>query len=218
MLLLYIVSFKEFGSLVCLWHDVKLRKTQLEVRSLTATWSRDLWGHRVVVFLEMCQIVGWTAMANLAALRAAVFSLSAKNLTGGWNQPPPPVRGLMTLFRLRMVKQILPSGRIVSWSPWSSWKFLPSLRSCKNLSGWPRTSRNYLPAPGIIIYYFHASSLFYFYICMSSFLLLCYLAFIFLRMSSFLLLSFLCYLAFLTSIFKMSSFFLLCYLAFLFFA
>ena len=51
MLLLYIVSFKEFGSLVCLWHDVKLRKTQLEVRSLTATWSRDLWGQRVVVFL-----------------------------------------------------------------------------------------------------------------------------------------------------------------------
>ena len=38
----------------------------------------------------------------------------------------------MTLFRLHMVKQILPSGRIVSWSPWSSWKFLPSLRSCKN--------------------------------------------------------------------------------------
>ena len=93
MLLLYIVSFKEFGSLVCLWHDVKLRKTQLEVRSLTATWSRDLWGHRVVVcFLEMCQIVGWTAMANLAALRAAVFSLSAKNLTGGWNQPPAGAR------------------------------------------------------------------------------------------------------------------------------
>ena len=59
----------------------------------------------------------------------------------------------MTLFRLHMVKQILPSGRIVSWSPWSSWKCLPSLRSCKNLSGWPRTSRNYLPAPGRIIYY-----------------------------------------------------------------
>ena len=58
-------------------------KTQLEVRSLNATWSRDLWGHRVIVFLEMCQIVGWTAMANLASLRAAVFSLSTKNLTGG---------------------------------------------------------------------------------------------------------------------------------------
>ena len=34
MSLLYTASFKEFGSLVCLWHDVKLRKTQLEVRSL----------------------------------------------------------------------------------------------------------------------------------------------------------------------------------------
>ena len=58
MSLLCNASFKEFGSLVCLWHDVKLRKTQLEVRSLHATWSRDFWGHRVIVFSEMCQIVG----------------------------------------------------------------------------------------------------------------------------------------------------------------
>ena len=98
MPLLYIVSFKEFESLVCFWHDVKLRKTQLEVRSLTATWSRDLWGHRVVVFfLEMCQIVGWTAMANLAALSAAVFFAICEKPYGGggWNQPPlPPVRGI----------------------------------------------------------------------------------------------------------------------------
>ena len=43
-------EFQEFGSLVCLWHDVKLRKTQLEVRSLNVTWRRDLWGHRVIVF------------------------------------------------------------------------------------------------------------------------------------------------------------------------
>ena len=28
-------------------------------------------------------------MANLAALGAAVISLSAKNCTGGWNHPPP---------------------------------------------------------------------------------------------------------------------------------
>ena len=36
-------------------------------------------------------------MANLAALRVAVFSLSAKNLTGGGVElnPPPPVRGLI---------------------------------------------------------------------------------------------------------------------------
>ena len=34
-------------------------------------------------------------MANFAALRAAVFSLPAKNRTGGLKStPPPPVRGL----------------------------------------------------------------------------------------------------------------------------
>ena len=38
-------------------------------------------------------------MANLAALRAAVFSLSAKNLRGGVEiNPPPPVRGLNPSF------------------------------------------------------------------------------------------------------------------------
>ena len=49
-------------------------------------------GHR---FLEMCQIVGWTAMANLAALRAAVCSLSAKNLRGADTCPHDRVRGLI---------------------------------------------------------------------------------------------------------------------------
>ena len=33
-------------------------------------------------------------MANLAALRAAVFSLSANNLTEGLKSTPPPVRRL----------------------------------------------------------------------------------------------------------------------------
>ena len=108
MLLLYIVSFKEFGSLVCLWHDVKLRKTQLEVRSLTATWSRDLWGHRVVVFYKCVQIVCWTAMGNLAALRAAVFSLSAKNHTGVEINPPPPVRGLRKKYYILKKEALFP--------------------------------------------------------------------------------------------------------------
>ena len=43
---------------MCLWHDVKLRKTQLEVRSLNVTWRRDLLGSSGHHFLEMCQIVG----------------------------------------------------------------------------------------------------------------------------------------------------------------
>ena len=39
-------------------------------------------------------------MVNLAALRAAVFSLSAKNLTGGGGlkSAPPPVRELMNFL------------------------------------------------------------------------------------------------------------------------
>ena len=34
-------------------------------------------------------------MPNFAALRAAVFPLSTKNLRGGGYPPPPSVRGLM---------------------------------------------------------------------------------------------------------------------------
>ena len=56
MSLLNTASFKEFESLVCLWHDVKLRKTQLEVRSLNVTWRRDLWCHRVIVFWKCVKL------------------------------------------------------------------------------------------------------------------------------------------------------------------
>ena len=89
MLLLYVVSFKAFGSLVCLWHDVKLRKTQLEVRSLNATWSRDLWGHRVVVFYECVKLLTEQLWQIWRRYAPPFFSLSAKNLTGGLKSTPP---------------------------------------------------------------------------------------------------------------------------------
>ena len=41
MYLLYTASFKEFGSLVCLWHNVKLQKTQLEVAYALAFMALD---------------------------------------------------------------------------------------------------------------------------------------------------------------------------------
>ena len=50
-------------------------------------------------------------MENLAALRAAVFSLSAKNLTGGGEINPPPVRGLTRALE-RGGGQILPSPHV----------------------------------------------------------------------------------------------------------
>ena len=91
MLLLYIVSFKEFGSLVCLWHDVKLRKTQLEVRSLSATWSRDLWGHRVVVFfrnVSNCWLNSYGKFGG--ATRRRFFRYLRKTLGGGGVEINPP--------------------------------------------------------------------------------------------------------------------------------
>ena len=45
MYLLYIASFKEFGSLVCLWHNVKLQKTQLEVAYALAFMALDRKKH-----------------------------------------------------------------------------------------------------------------------------------------------------------------------------
>ena len=94
MLLQYIVSFKEFGSLVCLWHDVKLRKTQLEVRSLTATWSRDLWGHRVVVFfrnVSNCWLNSYGKFGG--ATRRRFFRYLRKTLGGGGLKSTPPPAG-----------------------------------------------------------------------------------------------------------------------------
>ena len=94
MPLLCDANFKEFGSLVCLWHDVKLRKTQLEVRSFNATWSRDLWGHR---FLEMCQIVGsncWQIVGSYGKFGGATrsrffFAVCEKPYGGGGVKSTP---------------------------------------------------------------------------------------------------------------------------------
>ena len=84
MPLLYIVSLKEFGSLVCLWHDVKLRKTQLEVRSLTATSSRDFWGYLVVVFFRNVSNCWLNSYCNFGgATRHRFFRYLRKTLRGG---------------------------------------------------------------------------------------------------------------------------------------
>ena len=48
----------------------------------------------------MCKIDERIVVPNFAALRAAVFPLSAKNLRGGADiRPPPSVRGLMDAIR-----------------------------------------------------------------------------------------------------------------------
>ena len=57
------------------------------------------WGQN---FYTRCAKDEWTAMPNLAALRAAIFLLSAKNRWGGTYVPPPPaVRGLKEIVHLQ---------------------------------------------------------------------------------------------------------------------
>ena len=95
------------------------------LRSGPVTWRRDLWYHRVNVFLEMCQIVGWTAMANLVALCAAVFSLSAKNLRADNRPPPPAVRGLrqsLSIYIQPTTRELsLRKVPLISWCDRSCW-------------------------------------------------------------------------------------------------
>ena len=87
------------------------------------TWPLGSSGRR---FLEMCQIVGWTAMANLAALRAAVFSLSAKNLTTTTYVEITPPAGARV-----MMMMIWALGRIDGKS-----HFAPITMSASRLKQW----------------------------------------------------------------------------------
>ena len=89
MFLLYTASFKEFGSLACLWHDVKLRNTQLEVRSLNVTWRRDLWCHRVIAFWKCVKLLAEQLWQIWRRYAPPFFSLSGKNLRGGADNRPP---------------------------------------------------------------------------------------------------------------------------------
>ena len=122
MSVLHPASFKDFGSLMGLWQALKLWKMQLQVRSFNVTWRRDLWGHRVIVFWKCVKLLAeqlWQIWR-----RAAVFSLSAKNLRwgrggGGY---PPPVLGLTVKleankgFEKKLWTMLYGLEAIISWT------------------------------------------------------------------------------------------------------
>ena len=93
MSVLHTASFKEFGSLICFWQALKLWKMQLEVRSLNVTWWRDLWGHRVIAFLEMCQMFGWTQLWQIWRRYAPPFFAICEKPGGGAVTAPRPCAG-----------------------------------------------------------------------------------------------------------------------------
>ena len=100
MSLLYTAIFKEFGSLVCLWHDVKLRKTQLEVRLLNVIWRRDLWGHRVIVFFGNVSN-GWLNSYGKfgGATRRRFFANCESEKPEGADNRPPGRAGVKIIAR-----------------------------------------------------------------------------------------------------------------------
>ena len=84
MPLLYIVSFKEFGSLVCLCFGTM---SNFEKRNLR---SGQLLRPGHVTFGVIGSSFFRNVMANLAALRAAVFfAISEKSYGGGVEINPP---------------------------------------------------------------------------------------------------------------------------------
>ena len=73
------------------------------VGSLDLTWWPDLTWPWAKIFTKVAEKMGGKVGENPAALRAAVFSLSSKNLRGGGrsNAPPPPAgRGLRNKTKL----------------------------------------------------------------------------------------------------------------------
>ena len=65
-------------------------QTFLEVRSRDSTWSPDLWWPRVNFCTIGAEKMGDKLGENPAALRAAVFPLSAKDLREHLQSTPPP--------------------------------------------------------------------------------------------------------------------------------
>ena len=74
------------------------------VGSLDLTWWPDLTRHWIEIFTKVAEKMGGKVDENPAALRAAVFSLSSKNLRGGGVQtPPPPSRARVKFWKLEKI-------------------------------------------------------------------------------------------------------------------
>ena len=100
MSLLYTASFKEFGSLVCLWHDVKLRKKRnLRSGHLMSPGGVTFGVIGSSFFWKCVKLLAEQLWQNWRRHALPFFSLSAKNLRGRITAPPPPaVRGLRQLW------------------------------------------------------------------------------------------------------------------------
>ena len=86
-----LIIFRKFHNFP--WNIVAVARLEsyFVVGSLDLTWWPDLTWHRVDIFTQVAKKMGDKVGENPAALRAAVFLLSSKNLRGGaFKRPPPP--------------------------------------------------------------------------------------------------------------------------------
>ena len=111
MFVLHPASFKEFGSLMCLWQACKLWKMQLVVRSLNVTWRRDLWGHEVIFFWKCVKLVAEQLWQIWQRFASPFFRYLRKKLREGEgvDSRPPAVRGfnqaLLYVIRIALTRE-----------------------------------------------------------------------------------------------------------------
>ena len=126
----HLIIFQKFHNFP--WNIVAV--TRLEsyfvVGSLDLTWWPDLTWHWVEIFTKVAEKMGDKVGENPAALRAAVFLLSSKNLRRGGrsNAPPPARRGLRHLWWPRCKCWSVTPLKIVWGHPRSPRVFADSLR------------------------------------------------------------------------------------------
>ena len=94
-----LIIFRKFHNFP--WNIVAVAwwESYFVVGSLDLTWWPDLTWPWAEIFTKVAKKMGGKVGENPAALRAAVFSLSSKNLRGAFKRPPPPAgRGLKGNF------------------------------------------------------------------------------------------------------------------------
>ena len=84
-----LIIFRKFHNFP--WNIVAVARLEsyFVVGSLDLTWWPDLTWHWVEIFTKVAEKMGDKVGENPAALRAAVFLLSSKNLWGGRSNAPP---------------------------------------------------------------------------------------------------------------------------------
>ena len=89
-----LIIFRKFHNFP--WNIVAVARWEIYfvVGSLDLTWWPDLTWPWAEIFTKVAEKIGGKVGENPAALRAAVFSLSSKNLRGGRSNAPPAGRGL----------------------------------------------------------------------------------------------------------------------------